>query len=54
MQAHRCHSRAIKKNMRGKNKNLDTWLTRVRMPFESVFSKDETKARYRELMKVQM
>ncbi len=55
MQVHGCHSWAIKKkNMHGKNPDLDRWLTRVRMPFENVFSKNEVRARYRGKMKVQM
>lgn len=55
MRARGCHSWAIRKNnMHGKNKDLDRWLTGVRMPFENVFSKDAVRARYRGLMKVQM
>lgn len=55
MRAHRCHSGAIlKSNMKGKNKDKDRWLTRLRSPFEGVFSKDETRARYRGLMKMQL
>lgn len=50
-----CHSGAIlKDNMKGKDKNKDRWLTGVRAPFEGVFSKDETRARYRGLVKMQM
>jgi IS5 family transposase len=40
--------------MKGKNKDKDRWLTKMRAPFEGVFSKDETRARYRGIMKVQM
>lgn len=55
MQAHRCHSGAIlKNNMKRKNKDKDRWLTRMRAPFEGVFSKDETRAKYRGLMKMQL
>lgn len=50
-----CHSGAIKKqNMKGKNRDLDKWLTKVRMPFEGVFSKTQVRARYRGLAKVQL
>ena len=35
-----CHLAAIKKNnMIGKNKDLDSWLTKIRAPYEQVFSK---------------
>ena len=55
IKAHGCHSGAIlKNNMKAKNKDKDRWLTRVRAPFEGVFSKDETRARYRGLMKMQL
>jgi len=55
MKANYCHSGAIlKNNMKGKNKDKDKWLTKVRMPFENIFSKDERRARYRGLAKVQM
>ena len=40
--------------MKIKNKDKDRWLTKVRAPFENVFSKDETRARYRGLVKMQM
>lgn len=46
--------RAIKKNNRAdKNHDLDRFLSRLRMPFEGVFSKLKTQARYRGLIKVQ-
>jgi IS5 family transposase len=55
MRAQGCHSGAIlKDNMKGKNKDKDRWLTSMRAPFEGVFSKDETRARYRGLMKMQL
>jgi IS5 family transposase len=55
MHAHGCHSGAIlKNNMKRKNKDKDRWLTSMRAPFEGVFSKDETRARYRGLMKMQL
>jgi len=50
-----CHSGAIlRNNMINKNKDKDRWLSKVRAPFENVFSKDEKRARYRGLAKVQM
>ena len=55
MRANDCHSGAImKNNMKRKNKDKDRWLTKVRAPFEGIFSKIEKRARYRGLAKVQM
>jgi IS5 family transposase len=55
MKANNCHSLAIvKDNMKIKNKDKDRWLTKIRAPFENVFSKDETRARYRGIGKVQL
>jgi len=55
MNAHGCHSGAVlKNNMKGKNKDKDKWLTKLRAPFENVFAKDETRARYRGLVKMQL
>lgn len=55
MAARGCHSGAIlKNNMKKKNKDKDQWLTKLRAPFESVFSKWEHRARYRGLAKVQL
>jgi len=55
MAANGCHSGAIlRNNMKGKNKDKDRWLTMLRAPFESVFSKWEHRARYRGLAKVQL
>jgi len=49
-----CHSGVIlKKNMKGKDKDKDRWLSRVRMPFEGVFSRLGKKARYRGVVKNQ-
>jgi len=49
-----CHLRAIKKiNREDKNKEFDSWLSKVRMPFESTFSKLHTRAKYRGLAKIQ-
>ena len=50
-----CHSGAVlRNNMRGKNRDKDRWLTRLRAPYESVFSKWERRARYRGKHKVQL
>ena len=55
MLSHNCHSGAIlKDNMKHKNKDKDKWISKVRSPFESIFSKDQIRARYRGIMKVQM
>jgi transposase, IS5 family len=50
-----CYSAAIKKNNR-KNKNfkLDSWRSRVRMPFENTFSKLQKRCRYWGKIKTQM
>ena len=50
-----CHSGAImKNNMRLKNKDKDKWLSKVRAPFENVFSKADRRTIYRGTAKVQM
>lgn len=55
MKANNCHSGAIlKNNMLQKNKDKDRWLSRMRAPFEGVFSKLKNRARYRGLAKVQL
>lgn len=55
MQTHNCHSAVIlKNNMKNKNRDKDRWLTKVRAPFEGIFSKMEKRTRYRGLAKVQM
>jgi len=55
MKANDCHSGAIlKNNMLQKNKDKDRWLSRMRAPFEGVFSKFMKRARYRGTAKVQM
>ena len=49
-----CHSGIIKKNnMKEKVVGKDKWLMKVRMPFESVFSKLERRSRYRKQCKLQ-
>ena len=38
---------AIKKNnMQEKNKDLDRWVTKIRSPYERVFSKENKRVRY--------
>jgi IS5 family transposase len=55
MTARGCHSGAVlKNNMKRKNKDKDRWLTKVRAPFENVFSKWEHRTRYRGKAKIQM
>jgi IS5 family transposase len=49
-----CHSGAIlKNNMKKKDFKKDGFLTRLRMPYEGVFSKMNKKVRYKSLPKVQ-
>jgi len=49
------HSGILKKeNNKAKNRDLDSWLCKMRMPFENVFSQKQRRARYRGLPKVQM
>lgn len=53
MRANRCHAATIRKNNNiKKNKDLDRWRSRIRMPFEGVFSKQRKRARYRGQVKV--
>ena len=41
------HLAAIKKdNMRDKNRDLDRWITKIRSPYERVFSKQNRRVRY--------
>lgn len=50
----RCHSAAIKKNnMIGKNRDKDRWLSKMRAPYERVFSKRSKRLRYRGQAKAQ-
>ena len=44
----------LKNNMKGKDRRHDKWLSQIRAPFESIFSKQEKRARYRGIAKVQM
>lgn len=43
----------LRQNMKAKNKDLDRWRSRIRAPFEGLFSKFERRARYRGLAKIQ-
>ena len=55
MRAQGCHSGAVlKNNMLKKNKDKDRWITKVRAQFEGIFSKEEKRARYCGLMKIQL
>lgn len=49
-----CHLRSIKKNnMQSKNRDLDKWLTKIRSPYERVFSKQNKRVRYQGIAKNQ-
>jgi IS5 family transposase len=49
-----CHLAAIKKqNMKGKNRDQDRWYSKLRSPYERVFSKWRKRARYRGVAKNQ-
>ena len=49
-----CYLGAVKKNnMKGKNFDLDRWRTKMRTPFESVFSQQNKRTRYRGVAKNQ-
>jgi IS5 family transposase len=49
-----CHLAAIKKNnMKDKNKDQDRWYSRLRSPYERVFSKRNKRVRYRGVAKNQ-
>jgi len=50
-----CHSAAIlKNNMKNKNKDKDRWISKVRAPFEMIFSKMSKRTKYRGLTKVEL
>lgn len=54
IKANGCHSGAIlKNNMKGKNRDKDRFLTRLRMPYEGVFSKMDKRVRYKGIAKAQ-
>lgn len=53
LKANNCHSGIIKKNNnKTKNKDLDRWKSKIRMPFEGNFSKLRKRAKFRGLAKV--
>jgi len=53
LKANSCHSGIImKNNNKLKNKDLDSWKSKIRMPFESNFSKLRKKAKFRGQVKV--
>ena len=53
LQAHGIHTATIRKNNNPhKNRDLDRWRSRIRMPFEGIFSKMHKRARYRGHAKV--
>jgi IS5 family transposase len=55
LKANRCHSGIIKKrNNKTKNKDLDSWKSKTRMPFEGNFSKLRKRAKFRSRVKVLM
>lgn len=55
LKAKRCHAAIIRKrNNRAKNKDLDRWRSKVRMPFEGTFSKLRRRAKFRGRVKVLM
>jgi len=54
MKANGCHSGAIlKNNMKQKDFKRDAFLTKLRMPYENIFSKRDKKVRYRGQAKAQ-
>ena len=54
MAARGCHERAIRKrNMKDKNRDRDRWISRLRSPYEGVFSQQRRRVRYRGVMKNQ-
>ena len=54
LRARGCHERATgKRNMRDKNRDLDRWMSKLRAPYEGVFSQQRRRVRYRGVMKNQ-
>ena len=50
-----CHLAAVKKNnMKSKNRDQDHWYTKIRAPYERVFSKQNKRVRYRGIAKNQL
>ena len=55
LKSKKCHSGIIlKNNMKLKNKDKDKWISKLRMPFERIFSKSRKRTRYMGLAKTQM
>lgn len=55
LKANQCSAGTIRKNdNKKKNKDLDRWRSKIRMPFEGTFSKREKRTRYRGVLKVTM
>lgn len=55
LQVNNCHAATIRKNNnKKKNKDLDKWRSKIRMPFEGNFSKLRKRAKFRGLKKVTM
>jgi transposase, IS5 family len=55
MKQNNCESAVIlKNNMKDKNKDRDRFISKIRSPFENIFSKNKRKAKYKGLAKVQM
>ena len=55
LQSWHCYSGIIRKNnMKDKNKDKDRWLTKLRAPFENIFSHTKKRTRYKGLAKIQM
>lgn len=53
--ANNCHAGTIRKrNNKNKNRDLDRWRSKIRMPFEGCFSKLRKRAKFRGLGKVTM
>jgi transposase, IS5 family len=53
LEANNCHSGIIKKiNNKTKNKDLDRWKSKTRMPFEGTFSKLRKRAKFKSQVKV--
>ena len=43
----------MRNNMKDKNVDLDRWITKLRCPFERVFSKQNNRVRYKGVVKNQ-
>jgi len=53
LKSHHCAAGIIRKNNnKNKNRDLDSWRSKIRMPFERVFSKQSKRAKYKGTTKV--